>query len=103
MILLIKHTADWKLIRQKNQTKINKDTTHKNCIGVDYDYQVGDKVVLTNNSALKYETPYNGQLELTWCWTNGTVTLQYGAIKIGHNILQIKPYTSDTNFQDNKC
>ena len=37
---------------------------------------------------------------ITQCWTNGTVTLQYGATKISHNILRIKLYTSDTNVED---
>ena len=30
MILLIKHTAEWKLISQKNQTQINKYNILKN-------------------------------------------------------------------------
>ena len=30
MILPIKHTSDWELIRQKNQEKINKDNIRKN-------------------------------------------------------------------------
>ena len=37
---------------------------------------------------------------ITQCWTNGTVTLQCGAIKIRYNILRINPYTSDTNVED---
>ena len=32
MILLIKHTAEWKLISQKNQTQINKYNILKNKI-----------------------------------------------------------------------
>ena len=34
------------------------------------------------------------------CWTNGTVILQYGTIKVRHNIRRIKPYISDTNIED---
>ena len=34
------------------------------------------------------------------CWTNGTVPLQCGAIKIRYNISHIKSYTSDTNVED---
>ena len=30
MILQIKHTVDWALIRQQNQTQINEDNIHKN-------------------------------------------------------------------------
>ena len=39
---------------------------------------------------------------ITQCWTNDTVTLQYGRIKIGYNIRHIKPYKSDTNVEDIK-
>ena len=56
--------------------------------------------MITNNDAYKYETPYKGPFLITKCWTNVTVTLQYGAIKIRHNIICIKPYTSDTNVED---
>ena len=58
--------------------------------------------MLTNNVTQKYETSYNGPFEIIWCWSNGTVTLKYGAIKIGRNIRHIKPYTNDTNAEDSK-
>ena len=51
MILLIKYKVDWELIRQKNQTKINKDNIRKNIKQVDHDYKVGDKVILNNKAA----------------------------------------------------
>ena len=34
------------------------------------------------------------------CWTNGTVTLQCGVIKMRYSIRKINPYKSDTNFGD---
>ena len=37
MILLIKHTVDWELIRQKRQTQMNKYNTHKDNKMVDHD------------------------------------------------------------------
>ena len=61
MILLIKHKADWELIGQKNQMKINKYNTHKNSTIVDHNYKVRDKVIIKNNAALKYETLSSGQ------------------------------------------
>ena len=51
MILPIKHKVGWKLIRQKNQTQINKDNIRQNRKQVDHDYQVGDKVMLNNHAA----------------------------------------------------
>ena len=56
--------------------------------------------MLNNSAAYKYETPYKGPFVITQCWTNGTITLQCDAIKIRHNIHQIKPYTSDKNVKD---
>ena len=53
MILPIKHTVDWELIRQRKQTQINKDNTQKNRHRVDHDYKVGDEVMLTKHTAYK--------------------------------------------------
>ena len=39
--------------------------------------------MLTNNSAFRSETPYNGPFEITQCCTNDTVTLKCGVIKVG--------------------
>ena len=56
--------------------------------------------MITNHYAQKYKTPYKVTSVITQCWTNGTVTLQCGAIKIRHKICCIKQYKSDTNFED---
>ena len=88
MILLIKHMLDWKLIRQQNQTQINKDNIRENNKRVDHDYKFGDKVMLDNNAAYKYETPYKGLFVIIQCRTNGRVTLQCVAIKNRYNIVE---------------
>ena len=72
--------------------KINKYIIHKNKKIVNYDYKVGNKLILNNKSTCKYETPYIGSFEMTQCWTNITVTLQMVAIKIMYNICHIKTY-----------
>ena len=56
--------------------------------------------MLNNNTTYKYETMQNSPFAITQCWTNGMVTLQYGAIKIEYNIRRIQPYTYDTNIED---
>ena len=53
--------------------------------------------MITNHTAYKYETPYKCPSVITQCFTNGTVTLQYGPTKIRYNIRQIK---SDTKVED---
>ena len=99
MIIPIKHTEGWELIRQQNQTKINKDNIRENRNRVVHYYKVGDKFILKNHSAYKYETPYKGTFLIARCFTNGALNIQYGMIKIRHNIRRIKSYKYDTNVE----
>ena len=78
IILLIKYEVDWGLLSQKNQAQINKDSIHKNRHRIEYNYRVGDYVILTNHTAYKYETPYKGPFLITHFLTNSTVNLQCG-------------------------
>ena len=55
--------------------------------------------MLSNHATYKYEAPYKGPFAITWRWTNDTITIQYGPMKIRHNIGRIKPYKSDTNIE----
>ena len=55
--------------------------------------------MFNNNAAFKCETSYKGEFNITQCCTGYTVTLQYGAIKIGYNIRHIEPYTSYTHIE----
>ena len=54
IILPIKYRVYWGLIRHKKQTQINKCNAHENKHIIDYDYKVGDKFVLNNQTAYKY-------------------------------------------------
>ena len=56
--------------------------------------------MLNNHTAQKYETPYKGPFMIKQCFTNGTVNLQCGAVKIKYNIRRIKPYKSNTKVED---
>ena len=59
--------------------------------------------MLVNNAAYSNETSYNDPYVITKCCTNGTVSLQRGAIKLRHKLHRIKPYKSDTNIENIKC
>ena len=100
MILPIKYTVDWKLTSQKKQTQINKYNISENINRVDHDYKVGDKVMFTQHTAHKYETPYTGPSAITRCWTNVMFSLKFGATEIGYNIRCIIPYKYDTKVKD---
>ena len=56
--------------------------------------------MLTNHTAYKHETPYKVPFVITQCFTNDTVNLQCGAIKIKYNIRRIKPCKYDTKVED---
>ena len=99
-ILPIKHKADWELIRQKNQAQINKDNTHENIIIVDCNYKVSEKFILNNKSTKKCDTPYAFLFEITQCYTNETVPLKMGAMKIRYNIRHIKTYNMETDVEN---
>ena len=79
---------------------MNKYNMRKNSKRVYHNFKFVYKVMLINNANLKYKYPYIGTFDITQCYTNGTVTLQYSAIKIRYNIGSTKPYTSDTNVED---
>ena len=100
MILPIKHTVDWELIRQQKQIQINKNNICKNRHTVDHKYKVGDNIMLTKYTAYKYETQYTDPFVITQYFTNVKVESQYGVAKIRYNIRRTKPYKSDTNLED---
>ena len=81
---------DWELIRQQKNTQINRDNTHKYRHKVEYDFKVGDKVMLNKHTAYKYETIYKGPFLITHYFTNVVVNLQRGPTKIKYNIRRIK-------------
>ena len=55
--------------------------------------------MITKHAAYKYEMPYKGPFVITQFFTNSTVNLQCGAIKITYNIRRIKPYKSNTKVE----
>ena len=87
MIIPIKHRVDWELLCQQKETQINKNNIQGNNKTVDHDYKVVAKSMLDNHAAYKYETPYKRPFVITQWWTNGTFTLQCGAIKIRYNFM----------------
>ena len=55
MIIPIKYRVYWELIHQRKQMQNNRDNACKNKHRFDYDYKVGDKVMLTDYTAYKYK------------------------------------------------
>jgi hypothetical protein len=57
MVLNVQHLTDWTAIKECKQQIIHKNNRIKNSKQIPHHYQVGDLVMLKNNSANKYEQP----------------------------------------------
>ncbi len=95
MLLNIKFIADWEAIMLRKQDLIDKNNTRENSLRVDYDYQVGDLVLITSNDITrKLNCPAKGPFRIIQVYTNGTVCVQNGAVSERINIRRCIPYTA---------
>jgi hypothetical protein len=100
MLFNIPFIADWKKIGEHRQLLTNRNTARKNEGWIDYDYQVGQKVVVRNNGILrKAESRYLRELWLiTPIHTNGTIRVQCGNKSERMNIRRVKPFDDGTDI-----
>jgi hypothetical protein len=62
MLFDIPFIADWNKIEDYRQRQTNLSTARKNSKQVNYDYKIGDKVLLTQEGILhKVESPFNAE------------------------------------------
>jgi hypothetical protein len=64
---------------------------------IDYDYKVGDKILLINEGILcKAESAYGKESwTITTVHTNGTIRIQRGTRKEQLSIQRVQPFTDD--------
>ena len=94
MLLNIKFIADWESIRLRKQKVIDTNNARENSLRVDYDYQIGDKVLVTSTDITrKLNCPTKGPFNIIQVYTNGTVRVQNGAVSERVNIRRCIPYT----------
>ncbi len=69
--------------------------SEKNAIRIDYDYKVGDKVLVINEGILrKAESAYGKEpWTITTVHTNGTIRIQRGTKMERLNIRRVEPFT----------
>jgi hypothetical protein len=74
----IPFVADWHKIGEQRQSLTNRGNQRKNAKRVDYDYKVGDKVLLINEGILrKAESAYGKEpWTITTVHANGTIRIQ---------------------------
>jgi hypothetical protein len=94
MLFSIPLIAGWKKIGEHRQRLTNLNTAQENKGRIDYDYQVGQKVIVKNNSILhKAESRY---LKLPWTitlvHTYGTIRVQCGNKSEMMNIRRVIPF-----------
>jgi hypothetical protein len=80
MLFDIPFIAKWNKIGDYRQGQTNFSTARKNSKRVDYDYKVGDKVMLTQEGILrKAESPYSKEpWTITTVHMNGTIRIHCG-------------------------
>ena len=94
MLFDIPFLADWNKIGEHRQCQTDLNTEHENRSRCDWDYQVGDKVLLRKDGILrKSESPYEcDPWTITSIHTNGTIRVQRGTKSERLNIRRVIPF-----------
>jgi hypothetical protein len=94
MLFNILFIADWKTIGEHRQRLTDRNTDHKNEGRIDYDYKVGQKILVRNKGILhKAQSMWQKDpWTITTVHTNGTITVQRGNKLERLNIRRVKPF-----------
>jgi hypothetical protein len=97
MLFNIPFIAGWNKIEDYRQRQTDLDTAHINSKQVDYDYKVGDKVLVTQEGILcKAESPYSKEpWTITTVHMNGTIRIQSGTQSKKINIWRVIPFLDE--------
>jgi hypothetical protein len=97
MLFNIPFIADWNKIGDYRQCQTDLDTACINSKQVDYDYKVGDKVLVTQEGILrKAESPYIKEpWTITTVHTNGTIRIQGRTQSERINIRRVIPFIDE--------
>ena len=97
MLFDIPFVADWYKIGEHRQLLTDRNNERENKRRIDYDYKVGDKVLVIKDGILrKSESKYGKEpWTITTVHTNGTIRVQCGTKSERINIRRVTPYTED--------
>ncbi len=97
MLFNIPFVADWRKIGEQRQSLTDHGNQHENAKQINYDYKVGDKVLLINKDILcKAESAYGKEpWTITTVHTNGTIRIQCGTKMEQLSIRRVEPFTGD--------
>ena len=82
----------WGSIRLRKKIYIYRNNQLENKNRKPHLYRIHDTVLVRKKKANKYKEPYLGPYPITQVWTNGNITIIWGAIKGRINIRWFKPY-----------
>jgi hypothetical protein len=94
MLFDIPFIANWKIIGEHRQRLTDLNTAHENKGRIDYDYKVGQKMLVQNKCILRkaqsiwQKEPWT----IMTVHTNGTITIQHGNKLERLNIRRVKPF-----------
>ena len=93
MLFDIPYIADWTKIGQRRQLLVDQNNARENLRRIDFDYTVGNKVLLKKDGILRKAEDKNvGPYVITQVHTNGTVRIQRGNISERLNIRRLIPF-----------
>ncbi len=97
MLFDIPFLADWNKIGDYRQSQTDRSAKRGNSKRIDYDYKVGDKVLIVNDGILrKAESRYRKEpWTITTVHTNGTIRVQRGSKSERINIRRVTPFSED--------
>jgi hypothetical protein len=97
MLFDILFIADWQKIGEHRQKLTDLNNAHENKGRIDYDYKVGQKVLLRKDGILhNAESRWHKKPRLiTSVHTNGTITVQRGNKIDRINVRRVKPFEED--------
>jgi hypothetical protein len=97
MLFDIPFIADWQKIGEHRQRLTDLNTAHENEGRIDYDYKVGQKVLLRKEGILRNAESrwHKHPWLITSVHTNGTITVQRRNKIERMNIQRVKPFEED--------
>jgi hypothetical protein len=84
-------------IGERRQSLTDRGNQHKNAKLIDYNYKVGNKVLVINEGIFhKAESAYGKEpWTISTVHTNGTIRIQRGTKTEGFSIRRVEPFTDD--------
>jgi len=97
MLFDIPFVADWHKIGDYIQRQTDRSNTRENSKRVDYDYKVGDKVLIRKDGILrKAESIWRKEpWTITAIRTNGTIRIRCGNKSERINIRRVTPFSEE--------